>query len=66
MQFADKFNQFITPFNKIELEDREMSEDISFAYRWTNNCSGKIYASVARNIQHCGDIIVDTKYSDLS
>ena len=66
MQFADKFSQFITPFNKIELEDREMSEDISFAYRWTNNCGGKIYASVARNIQHCGDIIVDTKYSDLS
>lgn len=65
MQFPNKFNQFITPFNKIELEDREMSEDISFAYRWTNNCGGKIYASIARNIQHCGDIVVDAKYSDL-
>lgn len=66
MKFGEKFNQFITPFNKIELEDREMSEDISFAYRWTNFCQGKIFASIARNIQHCGDIVIESKYSDLS
>lgn len=66
MPFADKFSQFITPFNKIELEDREMSEDISFAYRWTNFCKGKIFASVASNIQHCADIVIESKYTDLS
>ena len=65
MPFADKFTQFITPFKKIELEDREMSEDISFAYRWTAFCQGKIFASIARNIQHCGDLVVESKYSDL-
>jgi len=66
MPFAAKFKQFITPFNKIELEDREMSEDISFAYRWTNYCNGKIFASIASNVQHCGEIVIDSKYIDLS
>ena len=64
MSFGSKFNQFITPFNKIELEDREMSEDISFAYRWTHFCEGKIYASIASNIQHMAEINLETKYSD--
>jgi hypothetical protein len=66
MSFGSEFTQFITPFNKIQLEDRELSEDFSFAYRWTNICNGKIYASILSNIQHTTEITLETKYGDLS
>jgi hypothetical protein len=66
MPFGSKFSQFITPFNKIQLEDKELSEDLSFAYRWTNICNGKIYASISSNIQHMTEITLETKYGDLS
>jgi hypothetical protein len=64
MPFADKFDQFITPFNKIELDDRELSEDFSFCYRWVEFCDGKIFANTNRNIQHVGQFVASTRYSD--
>ena len=64
MPFGNKFEQFITPFNKIELEDRELSEDYSFCYRWTQLCGGKILASTSRQIQHVGQYVSQTQFSD--
>ncbi len=64
MPFADKFDKFITPFNKIELDDRELSEDFSFCYRWVKYCGGKIFANTHRNIQHVGQFVANTRYSD--
>ena len=66
MSFGSKFKEFITPFDKIQLDDRELSEDLSFAYRWTNFCNGKIYANISSSIQHTTELNLETKYSDLS
>jgi len=66
MPFASKFKEFITPFDKIQLEDKELSEDISFAYRWTQFCNGKIYANISTNIQHMTEITLETRFSDLT
>jgi hypothetical protein len=62
--FADRFKSFITPFNKVELEDRELSEDFSFCYRWVKQCQGEIYASVAHPIEHVGQLTVKARYAD--
>ena len=62
--FGKRFTSFITPFNKIELEDSELSEDYSFCYRWTEFCQGKIYAATARRIRHMGQLVVETSYAD--
>lgn len=64
MPFADKFKQFITPFDKIKTDDAEWSEDFSFCRRWVVECGGKIWAHMNRNIRHVGQMTVDTKYSD--
>ncbi len=50
--FANRFSQFITPFDKVRLEDRELSEDFSFCHRWTNHCEGQIYAGTDFEIEH--------------
>lgn len=63
--FLKKFPSFLTPFNKIELEDAELSEDISFCYRWTNLCSGQIWANTSHKIQHVGEIVIESCYDDL-
>ena len=65
MPFGSKFKNFITPFNKIELEDRELSEDLSFAHRWRKICGGKIYANVSTDIEHVAEIVIKSKYLDL-
>lgn len=59
--FKDKF---LTPFNVIITGNRSMSEDISFCYRWTEKCGGKIYASATSKILHVGQQIVEGLYSD--
>lgn len=65
LPFASKFNAFITPFKKIELEDRELSEDLSFCHRWTQACGGLIYANVTSDIEHVGSFTVKTAQADL-
>ncbi|MDH4377548.1 MAG: hypothetical protein QE494_14750 [Ramlibacter sp.] len=62
--FGDRFKTFITPFNKVELEDRELSEDFSFCHRWVKQCQGEIYASVAHPIEHVGQVTVKSRYAD--
>jgi len=64
MPFGHKFDKFITPFNKVELEDSELSEDYSFCYRWTQKCGGKILASTSRQVQHVGQYVSQTQFSD--
>lgn len=63
MPFGDKFKQFLTPFNKIELDDRELSEDFSFCHRWVQKCGGTILASTSHQIQHVGQFTANTRYS---
>jgi len=64
MPFASKFKQFLTPFNKIELEDRELSEDLSFCYRWTKQCGGRLYANIHHPIAHMSSMELTTCYGD--
>jgi hypothetical protein len=59
--FKDKF---LTPFNVIITGNRSMSEDISFCYRWTEKCGGKIFAAATSQIKHVGQQIVEGRYSD--
>lgn len=63
LPFATKFQEFLVPFDKIVLDDRELSEDFSFCHRWRKECGGKIYASVDNSIQHVGSITIDAAYS---
>ena len=64
--FADRFTSFVTPFNKVELEDRELGEDFSFCHRWVKQCQGEIYASVVHPIEHVGQMTVKTRHADRS
>jgi hypothetical protein len=59
--FKDKF---LVPFNPIVTEKRAMSEDISFCYRWTDRCGGKVFAAATSSIKHVGQQIVEGRYSD--
>lgn len=63
LPFADKFSCFITPFNKIELDDRQLSEDFSFCNRWTQSSGGKIYANTTCDSEHIGAITVKISHS---
>lgn len=62
MPFANQFSNFITPFNKVELEDKELSEDFSFCHRWVHHCGGTIFANTSRQVQHVGQMVVNTRY----
>lgn len=59
--FKDKF---LTPFAPITTGNRSMSEDISFCYRWTEKCGGKVFAAADAKILHVGQLIVEGRYSD--
>lgn len=65
MPWAATFSSFLTPFNKIELEDREFSEDLSFCRRWTEDCSGAIYANITHDIEHVGITTIKTSQANL-
>jgi len=65
LPIGPKFTQFITPFDKIQLEHSELSEDLSFAHRWTQFCGGKIFANVSRPIQHMTAMALETRFADL-
>ena len=60
LPFASKLSTCITPFDKVVLDDRELSEDLSFCYRWTKVCGGMIYANVTHDIQHVSSLCVTT------
>lgn len=65
LPFGSNFVNFITPFDKIKLEDRELSEDLSFCYRWTNFCEGKIFAGVNFEIEHVAKICIKGQFSQV-
>ena len=65
LPFGEKFSTFLTPFNKVELEDREPSEDLSFCWRWRESCGGQIYANVTHDIEHVGSMTVRKAHGDL-
>lgn len=60
-----EFDQFLTPFSRITLADRELSEDLSFCYRWTEQCGGRIFANTDKSIVHVGQLTVSARYQDL-
>lgn len=60
----EKLRGYITPFNKIIVNDYELSEDYSFCHRWTEQCGGIIMANISSPIKHVGEITVETKFSD--
>lgn len=64
MPFAGRFERFLTPFDKIRLEDRELSEDVSFCHRWRRQCGGRIYASVASPVRHVAELVLEGRYED--
>ena len=49
---AENLEKVLTPFKKV---NGVYMEDISFCYRWTQLCGGKIYANVDSTIQHVGN-----------
>jgi len=65
LPFGEKFSSFLTPFNKIELDDMELSEDLSFCRRWIEACGGSIYANVTHDIEHVGSLSIRTAHADL-
>jgi len=64
MPFGGKFKAFLTPFNKVELDDAELSEDFSFCWRWRVRCGGKIFANLSQPVQHVGKMTVEGRYLD--
>lgn len=56
MPFADLFQRFITPFDKIKTKTDHFSEDLSFCYRFREFCQGKIYAGVNFEVKHASKI----------
>ncbi len=60
-----EFKEFLTPFNKISTETHRLSEDISFCYRWTEKCQGKIFANIDSYIRHVGTQTVNSRFLDL-
>ncbi len=65
MPFGNIFDRFITPFSKINLDDRELSEDLSFCHRWTHHCYGKIFLNITHDIEHASSFTLSTCYSDI-
>lgn len=60
------FERFLTPFNKVLLDDIELSEDFSFCYRWRMLCGGRLYANTSYPVQHMGLMTFSTRYADLT
>ncbi|MDO9525603.1 MAG: hypothetical protein Q7J57_08695 [Gemmobacter sp.] len=60
--FASKFENFLTPFNKVVENGRELSEDFSFCHRWVKGCGGSIYANVNQPVKHVAEIVIETSY----
>jgi hypothetical protein len=64
MPFGDKFDRFLTLFDKIKTDAFELSEDLSFCRRWIEDCDGKVWAHTNRNIRHVGSLTVASRLSD--
>lgn len=62
LPFRGKFPSLLKSFDKIELQDRELSEDLSFCYRWRDLLGGRIFASIGHEIEHSGSLVVRGKY----
>jgi hypothetical protein len=59
--FAGKLKRWLTPFDKIRLPDRELSEDFSFCHRWTEQCAGRIYAATGFEVEHVARVVLRGK-----
>ena len=64
LAISGSFDTFLTPFNKILTREEHFSEDLSFCYRWVQECKGKIFANIDSPIQHVGRQVVSSRYSD--
>lgn len=58
--------KFLQPFDKIKEGDTQFSEDMSFCKRWTEQCTGKIWASTASPVSHVGSITLTSRFDDLT
>jgi hypothetical protein len=57
-----KHEEFLCPFNKIELADRVLSEDISFCYRWVELCQEELWVNISHKIEHVGPHVFYGRY----
>lgn len=64
--FAGKFDKVITPFDKLRMQDRELSEDLSFCHRWVQGCGGSIHASITYPVRHQGQQVVTGRFRDVN
>lgn len=54
--------KFLTPFDKVEVADRPLSEDYSFCWRWTELCGGTLWAATHHRITHTGRFTFEGMY----
>lgn len=58
--------QFLTPFDKVDVKGRQLSEDFSFCHRWTEGCNGKIWGAGHHQISHTGRFAYEGNFAPLS
>jgi hypothetical protein len=51
-------------FDYMVVNEAYVGEDYSFCHRWTQECKGKIYAVVGREVMHIGPVPVMGRYMD--
>lgn len=57
-----KLDRLIRAFDPILQDDRRLSEDVSFCYRWREGCGGQIWANVHHRISHVGPFDFAIRY----
>lgn len=55
--------RLIRAFDTILEDDRRLSEDVSFCYRWREECGGEVWANVDHKISHVGPFDYHLRYA---
>lgn len=58
-----KINRLIRAFDPILKGDRRLSEDVSFCYRWREECGGEIWANIDYQVDHVGPFNFHMRYA---
>ncbi len=61
---ANRLDRVIRCFDVIRVDQKRMSEDYSFCYRWRNQCKGEIWANTTHKITHVGLQAYRASYSE--
>ena len=57
------YPHFLCPFDKVEVDGRQLSEDFSFCHRWTEYCGGEIWAAPHHQISHTGRFVYEATHT---